>query len=93
MRLNKIKKAINKRLAPLNSRVIALSELPIIGKIDDPDGFLDDVKEDADNISYHYTAYISSPIGCHDAQRINEQLSYLGADIDFKLEKGYGIHK
>ena len=93
MSLKKVKRAVSKRLANEGIRVMAMSELPVIGKIDDPDGFFDDVKENADDIKMHYTAYVTAAVTSKLANKINEQIAYLGAEIEFKLEKSYGIHK
>ena len=38
-----VRKIINKHLAGIGSHVKAISELPLIGRIDDPEGFLNDV--------------------------------------------------
>ena len=86
MSIQKIKKVVSKRLANEGIRIVALSELPVIGKIDDPDGFLDDVKENADNITMHYTAYVTWPVSPKLNNKINESISYLGAEIEFKMK-------
>ena len=85
MSLKKIKNVVSKRLANEGIRIVAMSELPVIGKIDDPDGFLDDVKENADDITMHYTAYVTAPVTAKLENKINESISYLGADIEFKM--------
>lgn len=93
MSLKKVKRAVSKRLADEGIRIMAMSELPVIGKIDDPDGFFDDVKENADDIKMHYTAYVTAAVTSKLTNKINEQIAYLGAEVEFKLEKDYGIHK
>ena len=84
MSISKIKKAVSKRL-PEGIKIVAMSELPVIGKVDDPDGFLDDVKENADDITMHYTAYVTSEIPTELEDKINEQISYMGAEVEFKM--------
>ena len=87
MSLKKVKRAVSKRLADEGIRIMAMSELPVIGKIDDPDGFFDDVKENADNIKMHYTAYVTTAVTNKLANKINEQIAYLGAEIEFHATK------
>ena len=81
--MKKAKKFIEKRL-PAGIKIIAMSELPVIGKVDDPDGFLDDVKENGDNIIRHITAYTNVPVDYKTINKINENIAYLGCDVEFK---------
>lgn len=54
-----IRRIINKHLAGIGSHVKAISELPLIGRIDDQEGFLDDVcKKDVEKM---IKVYVTAP--------------------------------
>lgn len=54
-----VRRIINKHLSGIGSHVKAISELPLIGRIDDTEGFLDDVcKKDVEKM---IKVYITTP--------------------------------
>ena len=54
-----LQRTINKRLLSIGSHVRAISKLPLIGNIDDEEGFLDDVTNV--DVEYRLTVYITKP--------------------------------
>ena len=81
--MKKVKKFIEKRL-PDGVKIMAMSELSVIGKVDDPDGFFDDVVENGDSITKHITAYTNVPVDEKTINKINENIAYLGYEVEFK---------
>ena len=80
-----VRRIINKHLVGIGSHVKAISELPLIGRIDDPEGFLDDVcKKDVEKM---IKVYITAPAcSCslfeHTIYHINKIMEKRGYLID-----------
>lgn len=84
MSTKRIKNIITRNLSQYGSKLVALSELPVIGNIDDPEGFFDNVIENGDNITKHLTAYTNVPVDEKTINKINENIAYLGYEVEFK---------
>lgn len=85
-----IRKIINKHLAGIGSHVTGYSELPLIGKIDDPEGFLDDVCNTTD-VSKMIKVHITVPAcSCslfeHTISHINKIMMKRGYVVDVVVE-------
>ena len=84
-----VRRIINKHLAGIGSHVKAISELPLIGRIDDPEGFLDDVcKKDVEKMIkvYIITPTCSCSLFEHTIYHINKIMENRGYLIDVVVE-------
>lgn len=75
------RRIINKQLSAIGSHIKAVSELPLIGNINDIEGFLDDVCK-AD-VEYRINVYITKPT-CnkerfdHTIKKLSEIMEHRG---------------